>query len=156
MRNGHLVALQILALLTQQKSITVGSDENETIIDRPLKAEEIQSILSKPCDDIILDIFTKRYRKCSTKKYRSSSVFDPFVVTGSLLLEFWWVNLVILRSKTVNLMKWIYHHWNQNGWFPYKLTLISEILILVLETFLSQSLYIWNNFYNNVPVWRSG
>ena len=60
----------------------------ETIIDRPLKAEEIQSILSKPCDDIILDIFTKRYRKCSTKKYRSSLVFDPFVVTGSLLLEF--------------------------------------------------------------------
>ena len=62
----------------------------------------------------------------------------------------------LLLPKTVKLIKWIYHHWNQNGWFPYKLTLISEILILVLETFLSQSLYIWNNFYKNVPVWRSG
>ena len=88
--NKQLTGLDqaVTDILIRQKSITVGSDENETIIDRPLKAEEIQSILSKPCDDIILDIFTKRYRKCSTKKYRSSLVFDPFVVTGSLLLEF--------------------------------------------------------------------
>ena len=61
--NKQLTGLDqaVTDILIRQKSITVGSDENETIIDRPLKADEIQSILSSACDDIVLGWFSLFY-----------------------------------------------------------------------------------------------
>ena len=80
--NKQLTGLDqaVTDILIRQKSITVGSDENETIIDRPLKAEEIQSILSKSCDDIILDIFHQEIIFYLGMLIRSTpSLFDDFL-----------------------------------------------------------------------------
>ena len=80
--NKQLTGLDqaVTDILIRQKSITVGSDEDETIIDRPLKAEEIQSILSKSCDDIILDIFHQEIIFYLGMLIRSTpSLFDDFL-----------------------------------------------------------------------------